>query len=624
MPTYFLKISILTIITTIFISNYFTYANPSIIIDSINKKILINSGGQNLDLTTIKNQLSGNSVTPPTQNSPTPQASQNTTNEKNPTGTLPSTLNEELTHWTELEKALYRMYRNGLTKYNTLSDYRPEDPLLREEASKIITQAYLVLGYPTSIKNNTCTFSDQAQFDPSLSSHIQQSCQYGIFKGSNGNFLPRKNLTKAEALTVLIRIFEGSSSNENLTPRRTLYFIKAKSLFLTNETNVNTLEKSITRGEIALLIYRFKSILLNNQLKTIAQTQLSNINQNPSSFLATYLNNTTNSGNNTSTPINNQLTHLLSGAQSQTSSLSILNNPEITEAMHRMREYGMTNATDISTYQPFDPLTREQAAKMFVQFAKVQNLSSLSDSQTICNFKDLKNADPNLQNSIQSVCNLWLMQGANWLFLPKELLSKSQFIALLIRLAQWGHLNEQTNPRRSNYFIKARELWIINNDDALSFENPLTRYEAALLFYRFHIKQKITTTLNTTQLKNELITTIKNADGSYLMGTGGHHTLSIDTNLLKNQFFQWGFVELLGARYSLKKTNMTTFDIGEESFVRYGDLFDLSNDTKIWNLNLIVSNGNIIDGTIRLTYQAKTRKIKIDPTTTARYQLING
>lgn len=98
MPTYFLKISILTIITTIFISNYFTYANPSIIIDSINKKILINSGGQNLDLTTIKNQLSGNSVTPPTQNSPTPQASQNTTNEKNPTGTLPSTLNEELTH----------------------------------------------------------------------------------------------------------------------------------------------------------------------------------------------------------------------------------------------------------------------------------------------------------------------------------------------------------------------------------------------------------------------------------------------------------------------------------------------------------------------------------------------
>lgn len=98
MPTYFLKISILTIITTIFISNYFTYANPSIIIDSINKKILINSGGQNLDLTTIKNQLSGNSVTPPTQNSATPQASQNTTNEKTTTTTLPSTLNEELTH----------------------------------------------------------------------------------------------------------------------------------------------------------------------------------------------------------------------------------------------------------------------------------------------------------------------------------------------------------------------------------------------------------------------------------------------------------------------------------------------------------------------------------------------
>jgi hypothetical protein len=37
------------------------------------------------------------------------------------------------------------MYTNGLTKYDNLVDYRPDDPLLREEAAKIIGQAYIIL-----------------------------------------------------------------------------------------------------------------------------------------------------------------------------------------------------------------------------------------------------------------------------------------------------------------------------------------------------------------------------------------------------------------------------------------------------------------------------------------------
>lgn len=67
---------------------------------------------------------------------------------------------------------------------------------------------------------------------------------------------------------------------------------------------------------------------------------------------------------------------------------------------------------------------------------------------------------------------------------------------------------------------------------------------------------------------------------------------------------------------------MTTFDLGEESFVWYGDLFALSSDNKIGNLTLIVSNGNIIDGSIRFSSEQKHWKIIPDPSTTARYQLL--
>ena len=85
-------------------------------------------------------------------------------------------------------------------------------------------------------------------------------------------------------------------SNEDLNPRWTIYFIKAKDIFLTKETNVNALNKPITREEITLLIYRFKTIVLNNQLKAAAQGQLSNINQNPTSRIQKSLSGSTVTG----------------------------------------------------------------------------------------------------------------------------------------------------------------------------------------------------------------------------------------------------------------------------------------------------------------------------------------
>ena len=498
---WFLSLSILvsSVVSITLASN-----DPKINIDLANKKITITSGDQTIDSTSVKS-LSGSNISKTgdtTTQKPTTVSTQQTA-----TGTTSATLNQnshlhdELNWGTELDKAIYWMYQNGLTKYNTLPEYRPYDALLREEASKIITQAYNILGYPTTTKSNQCDFSDKADFDPSLSWFIAKSCEYWIFKGANGKFLARNSLTKAEALTVLIRIFEWAMSNEELNPRWTIYFIKAKAIFLTKETNVNALNKPITREEIALLIYRFKTIVLNNQLKSAAQGQLSNINQNPTSRIQKSLSGSTATG--AQTP-SNELASLLSGnANSPASTLSILNSPEVSEAMFWMRETGITNATNISTFNPFDSLTREQAAKMVVQYAKSQNIPGLSGSD-FCSFTDLTKADPTLQSSIKEACQLGLMQGNGKLFNPKQTMKKAEFIALLIRISEKNRLDEKTNPRWSNYFIKAKELGIINNEDYLSFEAPLTRYEAGLLLYRFYIKQKIIKNLNTSNLKASL------------------------------------------------------------------------------------------------------------------------
>ena len=122
-----------------------------------------------------------------------------------------------------------------------------------------------------------------------------------------------------------------------------------------------------------------------------------------------------------------------------------------------MRDHGLTSAKEIAGYAPFDPLTREQAAKMFTQFAKALHFSALSGSVS-CSFSDLAKADATLKASIQEACSLGLMQGNKGAFEPKAGMTKAQFITMLIRLTEGKRLDEHVNPWRANYFLKARKL----------------------------------------------------------------------------------------------------------------------------------------------------------------------
>ena len=115
----------------------------------------------------------------------------------------------------EFAAALSWMYKNWLTMYNNATDYRMYDLLTREEAAKIIWQAYNVFGLNTGVvKNESCTFQDANLFNPTLSAHIANVCKWWLFQWSNWNYMPRDNLTKAQAMAVLIRMIEWKMSYE--------------------------------------------------------------------------------------------------------------------------------------------------------------------------------------------------------------------------------------------------------------------------------------------------------------------------------------------------------------------------------------------------------------------------
>ena len=69
------------------------------------------------------------------------------------------------------------MYDNGLTIYNDETSYRGNDGLTREEAAKIIGQAFVKLGYNQDTKNNSCSFSDIGLANPTLTGYIINTCK---------------------------------------------------------------------------------------------------------------------------------------------------------------------------------------------------------------------------------------------------------------------------------------------------------------------------------------------------------------------------------------------------------------------------------------------------------------
>ena len=479
---------------------------------------------------------------------------------------------------TEFQQALAWMYDNGLTKYNNESDYRGNDGLTREEAAKIIGQAFISLGYSQETKNNSCTFIDTNTIDPTLSIFVTNTCKRGIFKWSTDNkFLPTQKLTRPQAIALLVRIFEGKVSNESKLPRWDEYFVKGQTLGLTTISDQKIFDSTITRKEIAIYMYRFKNIVSNPTIKLIMLNKLSGIVTTGESFNSWMLDN----------------------FGTLADSLSISNDPELLEAIRWMNDNGLTNFKTIPEYKPFEILLREQAAKIISLFASIYNFGQSTGTilPSECEFKDIANTDTTLTSYVQQACKLGVMKWSNGYFSPKGTINKSQFIAAIIRLFEGKKLDETTNPRWKNYFEKAQEMGMIWPADAITFENSITRYEVALFLYRFKVKYQILQNLNNNVIQNQIVSTvpwsIKTGDNSM-----PESNVYVDMNLLQNGNFDVWYIELFGQRYKVVKSNIKEYF--NNNFQRFGDIFSLDKEEKIGTTSFIVSNLSLIEWTVRI------------------------
>ena len=548
-------------------------------------------------------------------------------------------INAELSTWDEFDKALYRMYMNWLTKYDNADEFRPYDNLTREESAKMIWQLYSQLWFSKEDKWFNCSFVDTNMFDPTLAEHIYNVCRRWIFRWNDKTqqYMPHDNLTKWQLLAVLLRIFEWKMSEESGEPRWIEYYVKAMTLWLTNETNLSKFDKPVTRWEAWLLIYRFKNMVIDQTEYELYLARLESLASDNESYLkqledfrsqrswnqTTWSNNET--ATDTSNPDSNWITTASWSVAESWSSVSLdiiawnetlTNSPEFIEAINWMYDMWMTSYNTTEAFMPYQTITRAQVAKMLDKFAIATNLTEIRNFGT-CEFSDVASWSE-YKDAITRVCQYWIMAWSNDKFSPDKTVSKAEFVAMLIRLFDGKTLDETLNPWWTAYYKRAIEIWLISAQDTVTFTADIARYEVATYLYRLKVRLTMYNNLNSSQLSDEIVKTLDETQA-----TNDQWKVSakvyVDILALNNSAFNDGYVEIIWQRYRIKKVNTSSYNVWANSFVRYWTLYNIESWDAIGSISFILTNGALVEGSVRI--DKNSYYLTKDSNTTTYYNL---
>ena len=555
------------------------------------------------------------------------------------TRSLWENVNVELLTWDEFDRALYRMYMNGLTKYNNTEEFRPYDKLTREESAKMIGQLFSVLWFPKEDKWFNCNFVDTNLFDPTLSEHIYNVCRRWIFRWNDKTqqYMPHDNLTKGQLLAVLLRIFEWKMSNESGQPRWIEYYVKALALSMTNEKNLAKFDQPVSRREASLLIFRFKDMVIDEEQYKLYLARLSNLEWDNDTYLkqieefkseweSSKTSENSNSNTDSSNPDSNEI---ISWTWDDTwinwnnVSLAIIawnetltDSSEFMEALNWMYDNNMTSYNTTESFMPYQTITRAQVAKILDKFATATNLTTIRN-QWSCEFSDV-NPQSEYKDSITRVCQYGIMAGSNDKFSPDQIVTKAEFVAMLIRLFDWAKLDESVSPWWTEYYKRAIEIWLISAQDTVSFADEIARYDVATYLYRLKVRLTMYNNLNSTQLPDEIVKTLSETITTW-DDWKVNVKVYVDILALNNSAFTDGYIELLDERYKVVRSELDSYNIGTNSFVRYGKLYDLETDEQKWSISFILTNWTLVEWSIRAN--KVSYYLEKDPNTTTYYNL---
>ena len=170
---------------------------------------------------------------------------------------------------------------------------------------------------------------------------------------------------------------------------------------------------------------------------------------------------------------------------------TLVTSEEFKKALSFLRSYEMTMFDSVEGFAPNRNLSREEAAKIFSNFA-INVLCRKPDKNLSVNYSDVENANPTLKPYITLAYQLGVMKGSGMgdgKFRPKEYISKAEVNAVLIRMILKSYLDENKSENKvwyAEYNKVATDLGIINQGAGAE---PVLRNNVALMLFRAYKNQ---------------------------------------------------------------------------------------------------------------------------------------
>ena len=170
---------------------------------------------------------------------------------------------------------------------------------------------------------------------------------------------------------------------------------------------------------------------------------------------------------------------------------TLVTSEEFKKALSFLRTYEMTMFDSVDGFAPKRNLSREEAAKIFSNFA-INVLCRKPDKNLSIHYSDVENADPTLKPYITLAYQLGVMKGSGMgdgEFRPFDAISKAEVNAVLIRMILKSYLDEKQSENKmwySEYNKVATDLGIINQGAGAE---PVLRNNVALMLFRAYKNQ---------------------------------------------------------------------------------------------------------------------------------------
>ena len=170
---------------------------------------------------------------------------------------------------------------------------------------------------------------------------------------------------------------------------------------------------------------------------------------------------------------------------------TLVTSEEFKKALSFLRSYEMTMFDNVEGFDPYRNLSREEAAKIFSNFA-INVLCRKPDMNLSVKYSDVENADPSLKPYITLAYQLGVMKGSGMgdgEFRPFDAISKAEVNAVLIRMILKSYLDENKSENKvwyAEYNKVATDLGIINQGAGAE---PVLRNNVALMLFRAYKNQ---------------------------------------------------------------------------------------------------------------------------------------